>query len=66
MNNEVRADMLTAAMQSLHAAADILQDLGEETLSIKIRNEANNVAAKQRQAVKAASVPVQIGEPKPQ
>lgn len=63
MNKEMRADMLTAAMQSLHAAADILTDLGEHELSLKIRNQANNVAAKQRQAVKAASVPDVPGVP---
>ena len=62
---EHRADMLTAAMQSLNEAADILRDLGEEELSLKIRNQANNVAAKQRQAVKAAAVPSQPGAPKP-
>lgn len=65
MNKEMRVDMLTAAMQSLHAAADILQDLGEETLSLKIRNQANNVAAKQRQATKAAAIPTQPGDPRP-
>tara|TARA_B100000676_G_C18014289_1_gene808598 strand:+ start:402 stop:599 length:198 start_codon:yes stop_codon:yes gene_type:complete len=65
MNKEMRVDMLTAAMQSLHAAADILQDLGEETLSLKIRNQANNVAAKQRQAAKAAAIPTQPGDPRP-
>jgi len=57
MHNEVRADMYTAALSSLHAAADILQDLGEEELSLKIRNQANNVLIKQERAVKAASVP---------
>ena len=61
MNKEMRVGMLTAAMQSLHAACDILQDLGEEELSLKIRNQANNVAAKQRQAVKAANSPEQPG-----
>ena len=65
MNKEMRVDMLTAAMQSLHAAADILQDLGEETLSLKIRNQANNVAAKQRQAAKAAAIPTQPADPRP-
>ena len=60
MNPEVRADMLTAALQSLHAAADILRDLGEEELSLKIRNQANNVAAKQRAAAKAASIPTHV------
>ena len=61
MNKEMRADLYTAALQSLEAAADMLRDLGEEELSLKIRNQANNVAAKTRQAVKAAAIPEQPG-----
>ena len=57
MNPEVRADMLTAALQSLHAAADILRDLGEEELCLKIRNQSTNVQKLQVRALKAASVP---------
>ncbi len=60
MNKEMRRDMLTAALQSLNEAADILNDLGEEELSLKIRNQANNVAAKQRAAAKAASIPTHV------
>ena len=59
MNKEMRADMLTAALQSLHAAADMLRDLGEEELALKIRNQSNNVALLQQRAVKAAAVPDQ-------
>ena len=61
MNKEMRADMLNAVMQSLNAAADMLRDLGEEELSLKIRNQSNNVALLQQRAVKAASVPDQPG-----
>ena len=61
MNKEMRADMLTAALQSLHAAADILRDLGEEELSLKIRNQSTNVEKLQRNAVKAASIPTHPG-----
>ncbi len=61
MNKEMRADMLNAVMQSLNAAADMLRDLGEEELSLKIRNQSNNVALLQQRAAKAASVPDQPG-----
>ena len=61
MNKEMRADMLSAVLQSLNAAADILRDLGEEELSLKIRNQSNNVAVLQQRAVKAANVPDQPG-----
>jgi len=57
MNKEMRADMLSAVMQSLQAAADMLRDLGEEELSLKIRNQSNNVALLQQRAAKAAAVP---------
>jgi len=57
MHNEHKADMYSAALASLEAAADILMDLGEEELSLKIRNQATNVAILHERAVKAAHVP---------
>jgi hypothetical protein len=59
MNKEMRVDMLSAVMQSLTAASDMLRDLGEEELSLKIRNQSNNVEVLMRRAVKSASVPEQ-------